>query len=103
MMLLSLSLETLLKGKIIKNEPLLITDKKFPLETHNLVFLFKKADIIFNDDEELFLKRLTNSVEWIGKYPIPNKSESFNSNNTTRREEDFNLFEELRQRIQKSH
>ncbi|MFA6533472.1 MAG: hypothetical protein WCT22_05800 [Patescibacteria group bacterium] len=103
-MLMGLSLETSLKGKIIKENPLLASDKEFPknLKNHNLVSLFDKAKISYNKDEKLLLERLTASIKWISKYPIPLEPSDFNSNDIIRSENDFVASETLRERILKS-
>jgi len=78
LLLMGLSLENLLKGIIIKSGKYPIENGELPsiIGKHNLIELCRDAEIIFKDNyfEKTFLQRLSEQVDWAGKYPTPKKA-----------------------------
>lgn len=78
MILMGLSLENLLKGILLNSGKYPISQGIFPREikSHNLYELCEKAGITIKSsyEEKIFLQRLSEQVDWAGKYPIPNKA-----------------------------
>ena len=73
MMLAGLSLENLIKGILISQDPSIVNGGKFNWgrKPHGLVSLFKQANVLVSSDEKMFLKRLEEFVAWVGRYPLP--------------------------------
>lgn len=75
LLLMGMSLEALIKGYLICKEEIQITNGQLPkeLKTHSLLDLFKKAKVSVNKEyeEKIFLQRLSEQVEWMGRYPVP--------------------------------
>lgn len=71
--LMGYAIENLLKGILMGAHPeyfkpdAKITD----VRSHNLISLCKRCSLPFTSDEEDLLKRLTEHIEWVGKYPVP--------------------------------
>lgn len=79
------AIENLLKGLIVKNKLMSSTpsyppppNRRLPknlpsdLRSHDLVKLFKQAELQFKSDEEKdYLDMLTKHIEWAGRYPLP--------------------------------
>ena len=108
MLLIGICLETLLKGLIIKKEKHDFQDGKFPnyLKTHSLEKLLNRVGIKPIDNDELnFIRKLSESIEWISKYPVPTLSAHLKSpkhrakNVMVRNDKDYERFENLRKRI----
>lgn len=67
---LGYSMELMFKALIVQNNPELIPEKgKVSFDkSHSLVRLAKQADIVLSEDEDKFLKRLSDYLVW-GRYP----------------------------------
>lgn len=93
LMLISYSLENLLKGFLVgqfssqfHDESLQTGSLPSILKTHNLETLAKKCPLDLNEEQSNMLHRLTSHAEWIGRYPYPAKAAdyyTFNSANLT--------------------
>src|SRR4030095_14840487 len=70
-MLAGLMLENLLKGVLVSRHGAFDSKGVFAHKTHNLIELAKRAKIPLSPEEEAAMKRLTRSVTWAGRYPIP--------------------------------
>jgi hypothetical protein len=72
-LLMGYALENLLKGILMAEHPeyfkpdTKITD----IRSHNLVSLCERCSLQITVDEEELLKKLTDHIEWVGKYPVP--------------------------------
>lgn len=107
---MGMSLEVLLKGLIIEQTPGLIVGEKLPkeLNTHSLEKLFQKTNISIKDNEEElnFIRKLSDAIEWVAKYPIPihanhlRQSKHKSKSVMTRNDYDFDRFCRLRNRIE---
>jgi len=76
MLLAGLSLENLLKGICLTNNPALIENgaiKKWPGPPHGLKELAVLAGFTVSDSEKALLKRLGDCINWYGRYPVPMK------------------------------
>ena len=72
LMLSGFALENLLKGILVAREPTLtdkIVSKK--IKHHKLEDLFKLVGIEIDETESVMVERLTESIIWAGRYPIP--------------------------------
>lgn len=108
-LLMGLCLEVALKGLLVERDPDLVSGGKLPraLTTHSLEDLFLAANIPLTDTAaELHLvRKLSDGVEWIARYPIPTKADKLRSAVEMRRSSfvkhnnDFERFEALWQRI----
>jgi len=86
-LLSSYAIENLLKAVIIKKrrkelENTINRSIKFPtiLKEHDLFKLAKRAGLLsFSLDNEEYLKKLTRSVIWYGRYPMPINPSNFNT------------------------
>jgi HEPN domain-containing protein len=67
-----LSLEVLLKAIAVKRGLI-------PLRTHKLVRLCEECRIEISSDQKLTLEFLTESIFWLGRYPVPNKDEEWDN------------------------
>ena len=71
--LMGYAIENLLKGILMAAHPeyfkpdAKITD----VRSHNLVGLCNRCSLSLTPDHEDLLKRLTEHIEWVGKYPVP--------------------------------
>ena len=81
-MLLAYAIENILKAKIVSIKCLEFKEKiddsgRLPeeLKSHDLYDLAKRLDISLNLKEESYLKRLSRSAVWTGRYPAPIKFE----------------------------
>ena len=71
-MLLGLSLENLLKGILLRNDPSILTDDgALKTNSHKLLKLWRQAELELDDDRTALLLMLTKCVEWSGKYFVP--------------------------------
>ena len=67
-----LSLEVMAKA--------VIASKGLPIvETHILTKLFDGAGLAIDEDEAAILHYLTESVVWLGRYPVPKKEEHYDA------------------------
>lgn len=108
-LLMGLCLEVALKGLLVERDQALINQGKLAkkLSTHSLENLFKAARIPLKDTEEELnlVRKLSDAVEWVSKYPIPLKAchltnPKHKSRGTLSRiDTDFEWFEELWKRI----
>jgi len=77
LMLFGMAFESLLKGILISRRPELVSEKgvdeQISRGDHSLVEYFQAADISFTQSEKFLLERLSDSVRWAGRYPIPKK------------------------------
>lgn len=74
MLLYGLSLENVAKGLIVKAEPPAVVNgklRKWSGSGHNQRELLKEAGVTLSPQEEDLVTRLTDFVEWAGRYPIP--------------------------------
>ncbi|MBU0568403.1 hypothetical protein KJ693_06855 [bacterium] len=72
--IVGLAFENLIKGLLIARDPGLVKDGKLSADIstgHGLSHLFVKADIPLSEQENNFIDRLSDSVLWAGRYPIP--------------------------------
>ena len=80
--LASLSIENLLKGFLVRDNPSLISGGKLRgdlITSHDLNRLANKINLAFSDEEQKFLTFGTMAIQYWGRYPIPkdiNKLES---------------------------
>lgn len=74
-MLFGMSLECLLKGIMVANDPTVVSPEKFKKKTHDLCSLADAAnlgpDVAPSSEERAALNDLTPFIRWIGRYPIP--------------------------------
>lgn len=106
-LLMGLCLEGLLKGLLVARNPLLVGQGKLDgsLKTHDLAKLLSAAKILFKKEEEDLINRLTTSVVWMSKYPIPTAAGSPASTGQQwgeqfgYRDDDFGRFMTLRDRV----
>lgn len=108
-LLMGMCLEALLKGLIIQRRGFETTNGKLPddLKTHSIERLCELASITLMDNEEElnFVRKLSESVEWISKYPVPTKAGHLKTpkhkakSDLIRNDRDFERFELLRSRI----
>ena len=76
LMLMGFSLENLLKGIVIRQQPeLLKPDGSFNLKSHKLVILAQMGNIQLLPEEESTLETLTTATEWASRYSVPLKQE----------------------------
>ncbi len=82
-LLISLSIENLLKGIILYLNPNLITGKlNKSVKTHDLKRISNLTTIQFSKDENDFLNMASTLIPWYSRYPIPtNTSEVIQSAN----------------------
>jgi len=77
-MLMGMSLEALIKGYLVANEVVKIDSGKFPsvIKKHQLIDLYELAGIVLTKEyeEKTFVKRLSEQVVWMGRYPVPTNS-----------------------------
>ena len=78
-MLYGYALENLLKGIIVANDPLLISDEKFnaKLKSHDLIQLSKTCEFALNPQEIHVAKALSKLTEWAGRYPVALRQNEF--------------------------
>ena len=112
LLLMGLCLETLLKGLLVGRDSQLIQGGKIDnrLLTHNLERLFADAKISLTDSrEEDLVKRLSASVTWLSKYPIPTSAGGTDApspdwgTNLHWCDDDYDKFVVLRDRIQNEY
>jgi hypothetical protein len=73
-MLLGFALENLAKGIILCRDPSVVRKKqlrKWHGGGHDLVGLFRRAEIAVSDEDLATLERTTRITEWKGRYPVP--------------------------------
>lgn len=108
-LLMGLCLEVALKGLLVERDPTLVSGGKIAgdLKHHSLETLFRKANILLTDTEEELnlVRKLSDAVEWVAKYPVPLNAAQLNSRKhesrgtLLRNDTDFARFEALWQRI----
>lgn len=108
-LLMGLSLEVALKGLLVERNPTLFDGGKLAneLKTHSLEILFQGVGIPLEDTEEElnFIRKLSDAVEWVAKYPVPLSAPQFRTpkhkskQTMIRNDKDFARFEALWQRI----
>lgn len=77
MLLAGLTVENYLKAVCIKRSGAAFdSNNKFAFFGHNLVALGETSGLQFSTQELELLERLTNFVEFAGRYPAPNKPEA---------------------------
>ncbi|MGI8582911.1 MAG: hypothetical protein ACR2KX_11965 [Chitinophagaceae bacterium] len=106
-LLISLSIENLLKGIVLFNNPALLTDKlHHSIQTHDLVRISSFTDINFLRNEKEFFVMASTVIMWYSRYPIPNKAnniiQSANFNTIKIRETYLKLFFKLSDEMNKS-
>ena len=71
-LLMGYSIENLLKGILLSQKPELFdTQKMRGFNHHDLIRLCNEVGVELQTDEQEWLKKLTEYIEWQGKYPIP--------------------------------
>jgi hypothetical protein len=75
MMLAGFTVEVLLKGLCVAQEPGLNKKAEFAIRTHNLPALAERAGFPVDADAKHLLERLQVFMVWAGRYPIPLKHE----------------------------
>ncbi len=108
---MGLCLEVALKGLVVQRNPALIGEQSLDksLKTHSLEALFKLAgiDLADSDDELKLVRKLSEAVDWVSRYPIPLKAaylgkSKYQSEGTLFRNDlDLERFERLLKRIEK--
>ena len=108
-LLMGLCLEVTLKGLLVERNPTLLDGGKLAseLKTHSLETLFQEANIPLEDTEDQlnFIRKLSDAVEWVAKYPVPLNAPQLRSpkhrskQTMIRNDKDFARFEALWQRI----
>jgi hypothetical protein len=71
LMLYGLAIETLAKAIIVATDSPLDRNGRISFNTHKLTELVRDTKIRMTPKDELFLNRLTEFVEWAGRYPVP--------------------------------
>jgi len=77
MLLAGLTIENLVKGIRVSQESALDKKGKFRFNKHNLVNLLEQSSITLSDDERDLVERLTQYIQWGGRYPVPLKTSDF--------------------------
>lgn len=98
--LMGYSIEVLLKGIIIKNNPQFVSNGKMSgkLKTHDLDYLAKVANITLSKNEKIFFEQAHQAILIDSRYPIPSKKEELSSSMTIGGnciEEHLNLYNRL--------
>jgi len=72
-LLMGYALENLIKGILMAEHPefFKLDAKVKDIRSHNLVSLCKRCSLDITVDETELLKKLTDHIEWVGKYPVP--------------------------------
>jgi len=72
MLLAGLAIETLIKGIIVAKHPDFVRQQKLSgeLTNHNLIDLYRTADLMKSKDTDNLLLRLQNYVVIFGRYPV---------------------------------
>ncbi len=79
-MLFGLAFEVVLKGMIVAKRPEFVEADKLAENLtgkHVLVELFKTAGITLSRAEQRLVQRLSQSVLWAGRYPVPKKRAAY--------------------------
>ena len=71
LMLIGYSFEALGKAFLIQKQSPLTENGKFYLDSHDLLDLYEKAQVVLNEKDSFLLERLGQYVKWAGRYPIP--------------------------------
>jgi len=78
-MLWGYGFENILKGIIVKNikknDPTIVRIPIGEIKTHNLLVLFKKAQLNLIEEQEFYIKIIEKCSVWMGRYPLPVKAE----------------------------
>lgn len=74
----ALALELYFKATILKNGKELVSDERFiGKANHNLPTLAQEANVNLNSSESALLSKLTDTINFWGRYPIPRKKVSW--------------------------
>ena len=74
----ALALELYLKATILKSGKELVGDERFIGKgNHSLSALAQEANIKLNSSESALLNKLTDAINFWGRYPVPNKKGSW--------------------------
>ncbi len=86
MLLAGLAIETLIKGIMVGQNPRLVKSQKLSrkLTHHNLLDLYRAADMRENEPTKDLLLRLQNYVEIFGRYPVPKTKKDMEKMSNTR-------------------
>jgi hypothetical protein len=73
LMLAGFAIEALLKGILIAGNPTTVSQGRLPkwLLNHDLAGLMQRANVRLTEAEAELLRRLTEAVQWRGRYPVP--------------------------------
>ncbi|MBV6485849.1 MAG: hypothetical protein KFKLKKLM_02458 [Flavobacteriales bacterium] len=82
--LMGYSIEVLLKGIIIKNNPQFVSNGTMAthLKKHDLIYLSNQAEITLSDNEKIFFEQAHQAILIDSRYPIPSKKEELSSSMT---------------------
>lgn len=88
-LLAGLSLENLIKGILISQNPDIVKDDKLPFSGsgHEIIKYFKEANIDLDSDEEKFLNKAEEFILCFGRYPIYKAAKKYDG----RKEKDIPL------------
>jgi hypothetical protein len=77
--LIGLALENLLKGLLVARDGSLVSEGRLSSEVanHKLSSLFQRAGITLSPEQRAFVERLSESVTWAGRYPVPKSEDKF--------------------------
>jgi hypothetical protein len=73
----ALAIELYLKATILKSGKELVTDERYVGKNHSLQALAQDAKISLNSSERALLSKLTESINYWGRYPIPKTKDSW--------------------------
>jgi hypothetical protein len=76
MMLFGLCIENLVKSILVSKNRMLDEKGRLKEKTHDLLKLFKKAEVNLDNDENYLVERLEQFIIWAGRYPIPLEAEN---------------------------
>jgi hypothetical protein len=108
----ALAIELYLKATILKIGKELISDERYIGKgNHSLSALVQEANIKLNSSEGALLNKLTEAINFWGRYPVPNKKGSWRSKVEgveglqpvwTWSEDEFEVYDALLQRLRES-
>jgi len=67
----ALAIELYLKATILKSGNELVSDERYIGKNHGLLALVQQANINLNSSESALLSKLTDTINFWGRYPIP--------------------------------
>jgi len=90
--LMGVCLECFVKGILVNNNKELVSQDKIDnsLANHDILEHLKNSEIKLTGNEQEFVKKVSEYVVWMGKYPIPKKSNTL-LNPQFRGKENWNL------------